>query len=363
MNSRVLIPAVGLMMVGLVAVYTASMPLALTRYDSEYYFVFRQLLWMAVGLVAFFAASRFSLKFWKMIAPVAFLTLLVVLGVMDLAGIASVHKGAGRWIRLGPLNIQPSEFARPVFVLLLAKLLSSQMFREDRPPADRYVTLMGVSGLLIILVGAQPDFGGAVLLGLVLLVFLWLSGAPWQLLTGVCGAGAIVAWQVIISSPYKRGRVLAFLDPWADAQAYGFQLVQSYLALGSGGLTGRGLGLGVQKLFYLPEAHTDFILAVIGEEVGLVGTLLVLALTGWLLFEIWRLATRCTTDAFARYVVTGALLLFGFAALINLAVVTGLAPTKGIALPFVSYGGSTLVASLGLLGILHRIERDLGGVA
>lgn len=361
-ESRLWLAALSLVAIGLLNVYSASMPLAVANYGDSLYFFRRQLVWALLAVVAALITLQIPLAFWRRYAPLLFLATIALMFVMKFSGLASVRNGAARWISLGPISLQPSEFARPLFVLYLAKVLSGKLF-EKQPQASHFAGVTAVAGLLIVSVAIQPDFGGAVLLGTVLLTLLFVAGAPVGLLGGMILTGVVLGLEVILSSPYKRGRVLAFLDPWADAEAYGFQLIQSYLALGSGGLFGAGAGLGGQKLFYLPEAHTDFIVSVIGEEYGLLGTLLLLALVAWFLFELFRIGQRCGKDRFAQLIAVGTLAIFGCAYLINFSVATGLLPTKGLALPLLSYGGSALLASGFMLGLVSRIDYERRGAA
>lgn len=361
-ESRLFLAAAMLLSFGLLNVYSASMPLAMSQYGDALYFFRRQLVWAVLAVAVCLVTLQIPLEFWRRAAPVLFFAAIALLVAMPLLGLASVRNGAARWISFGSVSLQPSEFARPLFVLYLAKILSGRLFLE-KPRASHFAGVIGVAAMLIVAVGIQPDFGGAVLLATVLLTILFVAGAPLGLLLSLVGVGFLLGLEVILSSAYKRGRLLAFLDPWSDADAYGFQLIQSYLALGNGGLFGTGIGLGGQKLFYLPEAHTDFIVSVIGEEYGLIGTLGLLALVGWFLYEIYRIGQRCGRDRFAQLVVVGSLAIFGCAYMINLSVATGLLPTKGLALPLLSYGGSALLASAFLIGLTSRVGYEKGAAA
>lgn len=356
-KSRFWLPAAVLIVVGLINVYSASMPLALEHYGDPLYFFKKQMLWIALALVLFWFTMQVPLKTWRQLASLGFWCLLLFLLVMKFGGLAVERNGAARWVMIGPLSLQPSEFAKPLLVIYLAKVLSSDLFQREPKPGHFFGVLM-VGLALMAIVATQPDFGGAILLGVILGAMLFVAGAPLPMLGALAALGAVVGREMILASPYKRGRLLAFMDPWQDAQAYGFQLIQSYLALGNGGLFGRGVGLGMQKLFYLPEAHTDFIFSVLGEEWGFVGAFAVVLAIFWLLFEIARVAVSVTREAFAQLVVVGILVVLGGAYVLNLAVATGLAPTKGLALPLISYGGSAMLASAFALGLVGRVERE-----
>jgi len=355
--SRFQIPMILIVLFGLLNVYSASMPIALLNYSDATYFFRRQLIWVLSGLALFWCTQQIRLDFWKQIAPILFIAMVVLLVVMQVAGLATVRNGAARWLSVGPVNVQPSEFARPVLVLFLAKILSTRLFAE-KATGNHYVALILVASALIAIVLAQPDFGGAILLTGILLAMVYIAGSPKAILAGFVGLFLVAGMEIVLGSAYKKGRMLAFLDPWADSRAYGFQLIQSYLALGNGGPLGRGVGLGTQKLFYLPEAHTDFIFSVIGEEWGLVGTLAVLMLIGWMFYEIYRVAMRSTKSRYSHLVAMGVLIAMGGAYLFNLSVVTGMLPTKGLALPLLSYGGSAMLSSCFALGLVARVDRE-----
>jgi len=355
---RYLVPALLLCGFGLLAVYSASTPGTAAGGGGAMWFVRKQTIWVVVALLAGFVVASQPLDRIARWTPFLFFGLLGLLVAMKVFGFAEVRNGAARWLQVGPFTVQPSEFARPIFVLYLAKVLSAEIFYRT-PERAPYGGVLGLGTLLAGAVAVQPDFGGAVLLMLVLCTMLFIQGAPLKLLAGFASVGVVVAIEMILASPYKRGRLLAFLDPWADQQHYGFQLVQSYLALGNGGLFGRGLGLGTQKLFYLPEAHTDFIASVIGEELGYVGLLVLIMLFVWLFWEMLAVAKRAPQGSLAQLTVAGVLTFLSGATLFNVAVVTGLVPPKGLALPLVSYGGSALVATGLSLGLVCAAERSL----
>lgn len=355
---RLWIPAAALLAFGLVNVYSASMPLAAQHYGDPNYFVARQAVWAILATGVFLAALRIPLGLWARIAPMAVLLSLALLMLMEFTPLGVQRNGAVRWIAIGPFTVQPTEFLKPLFVLYLAKLLARRA-TDEHSEAAHFVGPILVSVLLMAGVAAQPDFGTAMLLGGVLTAMLFVARAPWGVLAMMVGGAAVAAQWLLMDNSYKQGRLLAFVDPWAYRNDSGFQLIESYLALGNGGLTGEGIGLGMQKLFYLPEAHTDFILSVIGEEWGLLGTGGVVLVVGWLLAEIYRVARRTEAQPFAHMACMGVLILLGGAYLLNLGVATGLVPTKGLALPLVSYGGSALLGTAAMLGIVARADVEV----
>jgi len=283
----------------------------------------------------------------------------VLLIAVLLPPLGVVAKGARRWLRLGPISLQPAEVAKLAVVLILARYLARREGQVTEGPTGVLMPVL-VVGLLGGLLMLQPDLGTVVVIGLATLGLLFLGGARLTHLAGLVLLSLPVAAALILGSSYRRQRLLTFLEPWKDPTDTGFQVTQSYLAFGSGGLFGVGLGEGKQKLFFLPEAHTDFVLALAGEELGLVGTVTIMVLFAILVLKGFQIAGRAR-GPFGRYLALGIALLIGVQVLLNAGVVTGLLPTKGLTLPLVSYGGSSLVTSLLGIGILLSISRDRRG--
>lgn len=345
-----------LALIGLVMVFSASAVVAGNRFQDPGFFLKRQLLWLACGLVLLHLVSRIDYIWWKRCA-IPLLGLMVVLLVLVLLpSFGVVANGARRWLRLGPITIQPAELAKLIAVIYLAAFLAK---KEDRitnflgglvPP----LLVIGVLGGFVLL---ERDLGTVVVLGSVAISLLFLGGARISHLVylGLCAVPVILV--LVLGSTYRRERVMTFLAPWKDASDAGFQITQSFLAFGSGGPFGVGLGEGKQKLFFLPEAHTDFVLALVGEELGLVGTGAVIFLFALFVVRGFQVAARARMP-FGRYLGMGITLLIGVQALINASVVTGLVPTKGLTLPFISYGGSSMVTCMLGVGILLNISRD-----
>jgi cell division protein FtsW len=353
-----LVATAGLVGLGIVMVFNASYFYAQDRYGDPFMFFRRHLLYLSCGTMVLVAVSRLRLEVFERLAyPVLFASV-ALLAVVLVPGIGVVHGGARRWLSAGAFNVQPSEFVKTAVVLYLARSIARK--GEHMPEfAVGVLPHLVVVGVCVLLVAAQPDFGTAVILMAVLLLMLYAGGARVSHLGGLLVAALPAAAFALIHWSYRWKRVLAFLDPWHYSRSIAFQLVQSLIAFGSGGLTGIGLGESQQKMFFLPEAHTDFIFAVIGEELGLAGAVLVLGLFGVLGMRGFRTASR-HPDSFASLLAFGLTLVLLLEAVVNVGVVVGLLPTKGLALPFLSYGGSALIGSLLQVGILAALSRMTG---
>jgi cell division protein FtsW len=353
-----LIAAAGLVGLGTVMVFNASYFYAQDRYGDPYLFVRKHLLFLAAGVVASLAVSRVRLQWFERSARPLLLCCMVALLALLIPHVGVTHGGARRWIGLGPLSVQPSEFVKTVVVLYLARAIAHKRERMGQFTVGVLPHLV-VIGLCVLLVAAQPDFGTAVILVLVLVLMLWGGGARSTHLIGLGLAVLPVVGFALVHAAYRWRRILAFLNPWRYSQDIAFQLVQSLIAFGSGGITGVGLGESKQKMFFLPEAHTDFIFALIGEELGVCGALLVLALFGVVGMRGFRIALR-HPDSFGSMLAFGITLVILLEAVVNVGVVVGLLPTKGLALPFISYGGSALIGTLVQVGILAGLSRTTG---
>jgi len=356
MDHTLLMIMIALTLVGLVMVFSASAVVATNRFQDSGYFLKRQLAWMTFGLLLMHVSSRIDYIWWKRLwLPLLGLTV-TLLAMVLIPSIGVAAKGARRWLSLGPLVIQPAEIAKLVAVIYLAAYLAR---KEERLTGfwSGIVPALCVVGVLSGLVLLEPDLGTVVVMGAVTIGMLFLGGARLShlLSLGLCAVPAVLA--LALGRSYRRDRLMTFLDPWKDASDTGFQITQSFLAFGSGGLFGVGLGEGKQKLFFLPEAHTDFVLALVGEELGLVGTAVVILLFAIFVVRGFQISARARMP-FGRFLGMGITLLIGTQALINACVVTGLLPTKGLTLPFVSYGGSSLVICMLGVGILLSISRD-----
>ncbi|MGH3009348.1 MAG: putative lipid II flippase FtsW [Gaiellaceae bacterium] len=347
-----------LVLFGLVMVYSATSGSAALGNANPQGYVERQVLFAVAGLVVLFILARMDLERLRTLAPSLVVSALVL--CLAVLAVGARINGARRWIAVGPLAFQPSELAKLALVVWTAAYLSR------RPPPRTLKELGRPIGLLVggfaCLVLVEPDLGTALTLLLVVGAILLVSGTRVSLLATAYGLvislAAIAAW----SSPYRRARLLTFLDPWKDPTGAGLQNVQALISLGSGGIFGRGLGQGIEPLHYLPEAPTDMIFAVVGEELGLIGVTLVLLAFSVFAYAGIRLALACR-DPFAKRLAAGITALVCGQAAINIAAVVGVAPLTGIPLPFVSYGGSSLVVMLGAVGVLLNIARNGGRAA
>src|SRR3954449_1446908 len=351
---------------GAVMVYSASSARALLQGQGDGTgFLVKYLVYGALGLVGMHVAARRDLDSIVRLTPALVAFAFVCLLAVKIPGLGVSVNGARRWLGAGPLQFQPSEIAKLALVLHGAKLLAQRPGRI-RSPHD-VMPLLVVGGMAILLVASQPDLGTALVLVFTITALLVAAGMPIRFLAIGAGALGILVLLYALSAPYRRARLTTFLDPWAHAGGAGFQSVQGQIALGSGGLFGVGLGQSVQKIFYLPEAHTDFILAVIGEEFGVLGVGVVLALYGMLAWAGMR-AARAAKGAYAKLLAAGLTSLILCQAALNVFAVLGLAPLTGVPLPFISYGPSNLIVLLAAMGLLLNIAaggsahmRVLGG--
>jgi cell division protein FtsW len=342
---------------GLVMVLSASSVSAFAEYGSSFLFFKRQLLYAVIGSVGLFAAARMRYQAWRRLwVPLLLVTVALLVLVLH-PSVGRQVGGAARWIQFGPLSLQPSEPAKFAVVAAVAAILSSNVRTLDRDPMRWIAPLFLVVGSVSLLILLQPDLGTMTVVAGTAFVMLFLAGVRLRLLatTAVLAGGTGAA--IIMGAGYRRARLLSFLHPWADPRNTGYQIVQSLIALGSGHVVGVGLGAGRQKWMYVPNAHTDFIFAILGEELGLVGELVVLALFAALVYGGIRIALRAP-DPFGRLLAGGITASLAFQALVNLGAVTGILPITGVPLPFVSFGGSSLIVSMAEVGVLLSIGRS-----
>jgi len=343
----------GLLVFGWVMVYSSSALFAENKYHDQYYFLKRQVAWSFLGLVFFVMASNLPMSFWQRhTKKIYFLTAAVLILVLF---IGPQIAGAKRWLRFGFVGVQPSELAKLALVLSVADYLDRRQSRI-REFKKGLLPLLLSCGVILGLIFIEPDLGTPALISLVIFFLLILGGARFLHLFGLLSLFFVVMGFAVVFVRYRMERLFSYLNPWADPYGRGYQLVQSLLALGSGGILGRGLGNSKIKLSHLPDAHTDFIFSVIGEELGLIGTLFCAFLFLFICLRGLRVS-RQAGSYFAVLVGTGLSLMLGFQALINMGVASGLFPTKGMPLPFLSFGGSSLVMNLLSIGILTQISK------
>ena len=353
-DTTILLLAVVLTCLGVVMVYSSSSIVAAKRYGDGFYFLKRQGLFALLGFGVMIVAMQVDYHRLRPLA-VPFLFGCVALMILVLVpGISSRAGGASRWIRLPGFSLQPSELAKLGLVLYMAHSLAKKK-EKIKSFTLGFIPYMVVLALLLLLLLLQPDLGSAITLGGVAMVMLLVAGTRLVYLASLGILSMPFLYFLVMNVAYRRKRILAFLHPWQDPTNTGFQIIQSWIAFGTGGLFGNGLGEGKQKLFYLPEAHTDFIFSVVGEELGFIGVFVITALFLMLVVRGFRTALRAPDD-FGRYLAFGLTLLLGLEAFVNIGVVMGMLPTKGLALPFLSYGGTSLLTSLAAVGVLLNIS-------
>ncbi|MCM2282804.1 MAG: putative lipid II flippase FtsW [Bdellovibrionaceae bacterium] len=354
LDKGLLFAVLGLIGLGLVQVYSSSFIFATESRGDGLYFFKRQLFFAALALPCLFAVA---LTPWKWIERYGFLLWFVAgaaIAATFIPGLGLKAGGASRWLRLpGGVVFEPSELLKISLPLIFAWFAAR---REAIFGAAEWPVRALVIGLPLVLVLAQRDFGSFFICVAVLFCLLFAFGLRWLYIAGGATLGLPLFYFLVMSVPYRRARIMAFLDPWADPAGKGFQVIQSMLSVQSGGLTGVGLGQGQGKLFFLPEAHTDFTLAVLGEEMGFIGICVALMMYGYCVFRGLQIAAR-TDEVPAKAIALGLSLTFGFQVFINVGVNLGLLPTKGLTLPFLSYGGSSLLISCLLFGVLLSVER------
>jgi cell division protein FtsW len=344
-----------LVALGLVMVLSASSVGAYEDYGSSFLFFVRQLVYAVVGVIAFLVTSRMRHTAWQRLCLPLLLLSMLLLAVVLVPGIGHVAGGSARWLRLGPVTVQPSEIAKVAVVAFAATLLAGR-WRRLGDPRQLLLPLAPVVAVVCGLILLQPDMGTGVIVVSSVFVLLFAAGAR---LRHLAAGGALIGglgMGLVYVEGYRWARLTAFIDPWADPQGTGYQTIQGLIALTSGRWFGVGLGASRQKWDYVPNAHTDFIFAIIGEELGLAGALVVLLLFGALLYAAIRIAIRAP-DAFGRLLAGGIAGWFGVQAVTNLGAVTGLLPITGVPLPFVSYGGSALVVAMAAVGMLVSVAR------
>lgn len=350
-----LFPVLFLVGIGIVMVYSASSALALKKFGSDFYFLKKQALFSLVGIVALVMCRHFP---YRLLKPLAYPILLVAIGllcIVHIPGLGVNVGGATRWIRIFGFSFQPSEFARLALVIYIAYSMS----RKIDEIHDFYIGFLPhliVLGIFTALIIIQPDFGAIVILGAITWIMLFVGGVRVIHLGGVLLFLFPFIYLFMVNAAYRTRRLMSFMDPWQYSTDAGYQTVHSLMAFGSGGIWGTGIGKGVQKLFYLPEPHTDFIFSVIGEELGLVGVMVILLLYAIILYRGISIA-RNARDEFGAYIAVGITTAIGLQICINMGVALGLLPTKGLTLPFLSYGGSSLLMSMASIGILMNIGK------
>lgn len=346
-----------LISLGVVMVYSTSAILAQEKFGDGTFFLKKELLWLCFGIIALYIAYRVPYPVWVKISPLMLLASIGFLFLVMIPGVGHQVGGARRWLKFGGFGFQPSEFAKYAMIVFLARWISNHQ-DQIKSFTKGFLPPILVLGFTVGIILIQPDLGTAVGLGTVGLVLLFVGGVRIRYLIALLITSIPVLYFFVAGVAYRRARILAFLDPWKDPKGVGFQIIQSFIALGSGGLTGVGLGESRQKLFYLPEAHTDFIFSIIGEELGFIGALIVCLAFFALFYMCFRVASKMN-DLTGHLIGLGIATLLTLQTVVNIGVVTGTLPTKGLPLPFISFGGSSLVFSMAGIGIVMNLARSL----
>ncbi len=344
-----------LVFIGLVMVFSASAVMAKERFGSEYSFLLKQMAWAGAGIAAMLVFMNVDYKHFRrpsVVFTFLGLTSLLLIAVFFFRDSHNTH----RWIKIGGFSLQPSELAKPALILYLSYFLETR-WQQITDWKNVLLPAAAPMVLLCLLIVKEPDLGTAIACASITASILFVAGMRTRYLWYALGAAIVPLYFLIVRVPWRWARVEAFLDPFKDPQGKGFHIIQSMIAVSTGGLMGLGLGEGKQKLFYLPEPHTDFIFAVTAEELGLWGSILVVALFAVFLFRGIRVALR-TEDMFAKFLATGITSMVVVQALLNMSVVLDMMPAKGIPLPFISYGGSSLFLTLASVGVLLNITQQ-----
>jgi cell division protein FtsW len=339
--------------IGIVMVYSASSALALKKYGSDFYFLKKQAFFSLLGIMALVCCSHTPFRIYRSLAyPILFISIGLLVAV-QFSGLGLSAGGSLRWLRIGPLTFQPVEVARLALIIYMAYSLnkkqdSLRIFSIGFTP---HVILLAFICVPLLM---QPDFGSVVIFGILVWMMMFVAGVPIRHLLSALILMLPLAYFLMINATYRIKRLISFIDPWQYPAAEGYQIIHSLMAFGTGGLWGAGIGKGYQKLFYLPEPHTDFIFAVIGEELGFWGVLFILGLYAIIIWRGISIACRCQ-DSFGMLVAAGITIAIGLQVSINMGVTLGLLPTKGLTLPFLSYGGTSLLLNMASIGILMNI--------
>lgn len=346
---------VSLVMFGLIMIYSASAVIALEQYGSPFYYVLRQIIWCVLSFGAMMIMMNIPYRTWNnrlLVFSLIGISAILLVGVLFMPAIANVH----RWFRIGPASIQPAELAKFPMILFLSWFLAKRQGQIESFWQTILPALL-VCGQMAFLIVIEPDLGTALMFVGITVALLFFAGMPWKYFVMFAIFAIPAFYFLVYNVHYRRERIFSFVNPEADAQDSGFQILQSLIALGTGGVKGTGLADGIQKLFYLPEPHNDFIYAIIGEELGLIGTVGLLLAFGFLLWRGLRIAWKAP-DPFGQFLAAGITVMIVLQAFINISVVIGILPTKGLPLPFISSGGSSLLVSLTGIGVLLNISQS-----
>ena len=350
---QLLFPVLFLVGIGVVMVYSASSALALKKFGSDYFFLKKQAVFSLSGIIILVICRHFPYTFYRRLSFPVLLLSLVFLIALFIPQFGVSGGGATRWLRVGRFTFQPSELARFALVIYLAYSLEKKGDRL-KDFSIGFLPHVFIPAIFAGLIFIQPDFGSVVILGVLTWLMLFIGGVRIKHLFVMILALVPIGMYLLMSAEYRWRRLLGFIDPWQYPADEGYQIVHSLMAFGTGGIWGAGIGKGYQKLFYLPEPHTDFIFSVIGEELGLIGILVIIGLYAWILIRGIQIA-KTTEDPFGSFLAVGLTVALGLQIVVNMGVALGLLPTKGLTLPFLSYGGTSLLLNMASIGILMNI--------
>ncbi|MDD5422108.1 MAG: putative lipid II flippase FtsW [Candidatus Omnitrophota bacterium] len=341
---------------GIVMIYSASAIYAHSSMGDSLYYIKRHIIYLAIGLIMMFAAMSIDINMLKKYSKPIMLTSLALLLLVLVPHIGRETAGARRWFRAGAVNFQPSEFAKIAIIIYMADLIARKGILM-KSFLKGYLPAIFILGAMVGLILLEPDLGTAITVSLIAVIMMFAGGVNVAHIAATVLASLPFLYMLLFRVPYRRRRIMTFMNPWADKRGAGFQIIQSFIALGSGGIFGVGLGQSKQKLFYLPASHTDFIFSIIGEELGFVGTAAIVTLFSLFVWQGMKIAFKAI-GTFERLVALGIVSLVALEAIINIGVTAGALPTKGLPLPFISYGGSGLIFHLAAVGILLNIAKN-----
>lgn len=356
-NKMLFISIIVISLFGILMIYSASHIWAEYKYDDALKYVKNQGLFFLIGLFLMTMVSKVNYRWYYNKANKILLVCFILLILVLIPGVGSVRNGSRSWFGIGPFGIQPSEAAKLGLIIFVSKYLSNNE-NEIKNIKRGVLPILGLTLLMFFIIMLQPDFGTGTILVMAIIGLLFVGGVSVKFFLRIGLIGVLGVVGLIIAAPYRLARILSFVDPWKDPLGSGFQIIQSLYAIGPGGLFGMGFGNSIQKHFYLPEPQTDFIFSIISEEFGFLGVVIVTSLFLTIIMSCFIICIK-TNNLFSKYLAFGITFQFSFQALLNLMVVVGLIPVTGVTLPFLSYGGSSLLISMSSMGILLNISRDL----
>lgn len=355
-NKILILSVILISLFGLLMIYSSSSIWAEYKYNDSYKYLKSQSIFLIIGYILMIIISKFPYQNYKKLANIIFLICTIMLILVLIPGIGSIRNGSRSWFGIGSLGLQPSEFAKLGLIIFTSKYLANNT-KELKNIKKGVLPILGVLLLIFGLIMLEPDFGTGVVIVMTIIVLLFISGVKINFFIKIGILGLLGVIILILIAPYRLERIISFINPWTDPLGSGFQIIQSLYAIGPGGLLGLGFGNSIQKHFYLPEPQTDFIFAIISEEFGFLGVLIISTLFITIIYSGLKISMRCQ-DNFGKFLAFGITFGLAFQTILNLMVVVGLLPVTGVTLPFLSYGGSSLLISLINIGILLNIDKN-----